>query len=161
MSFDSTLLKAALTGIAFNTKATLMLSQIEVNWLIWKTSWCQSACQTLSSWAHCKRNLRWFAVRGILCKGITAHSPWCSRRRWIDEVDMSTPVAVGKRAANCPEEAVRSLTAMRSRRRSSRVDVTFRRPLSVFRVVRYSSVHCFQTRIKVELFRCTRAAIVL
>ncbi|GFV91111.1 hypothetical protein TNCV_896321 [Trichonephila clavipes] len=42
---------------------------------------------------------------------------------------MSTPVAVNQRAAKCMEEAVRSFTAMRSRCRSSRADVTFRRPL--------------------------------
>ena len=37
----------------------------------------------------------------------------------------------------------------------------FRRPMSAFRVVRCSSVHCFQTRITVELFRGARTTIVL
>ncbi|GFV51306.1 hypothetical protein TNCV_2174911 [Trichonephila clavipes] len=43
--------------------------------------------------------------------------------------------------------------------RSSCADVSFRRPRLVFRVVWCSSVHCFQTHITVELFRCTRAPI--
>ncbi|GFY20921.1 uncharacterized protein TNCV_3989651 [Trichonephila clavipes] len=77
----------------------------------------------------------------------------------VDEADISTPVAVDQRAANCLEETVRSFTAMRSRYQSPRADVTFRRPLPVFRVIRCSSIHCFQTRIIVELFRCTRAPI--
>ncbi|GFV34041.1 hypothetical protein TNCV_309471 [Trichonephila clavipes] len=38
-------------------------------------------------------------------------------------------------------------------------DFTFRRPLPVFRVVRCSLVHCFQTHITVEQFRSTRAPI--
>ncbi|GFV80285.1 uncharacterized protein TNCV_4956881 [Trichonephila clavipes] len=79
--------------------------------------------------------------------------------RRIDEADISKPVAIDQRAANCLEETVRSFTAMPSRCRSSRADVTFHRPLSVFRVVRCSSVHCFQTHISVELFRCPRALI--
>ncbi|GFV23277.1 uncharacterized protein TNCV_4779911 [Trichonephila clavipes] len=70
---------------------------------------------------------------------------------------MVCPVA--QRSANCLEEPVRSFTTMRSRCRSSNADVTFWCPLPVFRVVRCSSVHCFQTRTTVELFRCTRAPI--
>ncbi|GFU68038.1 uncharacterized protein TNCV_2823811 [Trichonephila clavipes] len=69
---------------------------------------------------------------------------------------LPTPVAVDQRAANCLEEAVLSFTVMRNRCRSSCPDVTFRHPLPVFRVVRCSSVHCFQTRITVELFLCLR-----
>ncbi|GFX03789.1 uncharacterized protein TNCV_2113611 [Trichonephila clavipes] len=92
-------------------------------------------------------------------KGTLALNPRYNRRRRIDEADVSTPVAVDQRAVNCLEEAVRLFTAMRNRCRSSRTDITSRRPLPVFRVVRYSSVHCFQTRITVELFRCTRAPI--
>ncbi|GFU25886.1 uncharacterized protein TNCV_5104101 [Trichonephila clavipes] len=80
-------------------------------------------------------------------------------RRRIHEADISTPVAVDQRAANCRKEAVRSFTAMRSRCRSSHADVTFHRPQTVFPVIRCSSVHCFQTLITVELFRCTRAPI--
>ncbi|GFV53202.1 uncharacterized protein TNCV_1065611, partial [Trichonephila clavipes] len=68
--------------------------------------------------------------------------------------------AVDQRAAKLLEETVRSFTAMRSRCRASRADVAFRRPLPVFRVVRCSSVHCFQTRIAMELFFCTLALIV-
>ncbi|GFX41796.1 uncharacterized protein TNCV_389091 [Trichonephila clavipes] len=60
---------------------------------------------------------------------------------------------------NSLEEVARSLTAMWSRCRLSRIDVTFHRLLPVFRVVRCSSVHYFQTRITVELFHCTRASI--
>ncbi|GFU04809.1 uncharacterized protein TNCV_2275181 [Trichonephila clavipes] len=105
------------------------------------------------------RRRRWFVVRGILYKGTIVRNPRCSRRRRIDEADISAPVAVHQRAANCLEAAVRSLTVMRSRCRSSRGNVTCRRPLPVFRVVRCSSVHCFQTHITVDLFRCTRAPI--
>ncbi|GFV57572.1 uncharacterized protein TNCV_4399281 [Trichonephila clavipes] len=64
-------------------------------------------------------------------------------------------------SANCLEEAVRSFILMRSRCQSSHADVTFRRPLPVFRVVRCLSVRFFQTGITVELFRCTRAPIAL
>ncbi|GFY10054.1 uncharacterized protein TNCV_1945991 [Trichonephila clavipes] len=63
----------------------------------------------------CRRGHRWFAVRGILYKDTLAHNPRCSRHRQIDETDISIPVAVDQRAANCLEEAVRSFTAMRSR----------------------------------------------
>ena len=42
-----------------------------------------------------------FAVRGILYKGTLAHSLRCSRRRRIDEADISTPVTVDQRVANC------------------------------------------------------------
>ncbi|GFX20158.1 uncharacterized protein TNCV_1437181 [Trichonephila clavipes] len=84
-------------------------------------------------------------------QGTLVRIPRCNRRRRIDEADISTPVAVDQRAFNCLEEAVRSFT----RCRSSHADVIFRRPLPVFRVVRCSSVHCFQIRITVELFRCT------
>ncbi|GFX77759.1 uncharacterized protein TNCV_1106761 [Trichonephila clavipes] len=88
-----------------------------------------------------------------------ARNPRCSRRLRIDEADISTPVAVDQRAVNCLEEAVRSFTAMGSRCRLSRADVTFHRPLPVFRVVRCSVVYCFQTQITVELFRCSRVSI--
>ncbi|GFV14291.1 uncharacterized protein TNCV_807231 [Trichonephila clavipes] len=100
---------------------------------------------------------RWFIVRGILYKGTLARNPRCSRHRRIDEADISTPVAVDQRAANYLEKAAKSFNAMRSRCRLSHADVTFRRPLPVFRVVRCSSVYCFQTRINVKLFHCTRA----
>ncbi|GFW44268.1 uncharacterized protein TNCV_1746971 [Trichonephila clavipes] len=54
------------------------------------------------------------------------------RSRRIDEANISTSVAVDQRAANYLAEAVLSFTAMWSRYRSSRADVTFRRPLPVF-----------------------------
>ncbi|GFS75007.1 uncharacterized protein TNCV_1396651 [Trichonephila clavipes] len=44
-----------------------------------------------------------------------ARNPRCSRRRRIDEADISRPVAVDQRAANCLEEAVRLFTTMQSR----------------------------------------------
>ncbi|GFW90036.1 transposable element Tc3 transposase [Trichonephila clavipes] len=84
-----------------------------------------------------------------------ARNPRCRRRRRIDETDISTPVVVDHRAANCLEEALRAFTVMWSRCRSSHADRISRCPLPVFRVVRCSSVHCLQTRITVELFRCT------
>ncbi|GFX51831.1 uncharacterized protein TNCV_5015331 [Trichonephila clavipes] len=98
-------------------------------------------------------------LREILYKSTLACNPRCSRSRRIDEAHISTPVAVDQRAVNCREEALPSLTAMRSRCRSSRADVTFHCPQPVFRVVRRSSVHWFQTRITLELFRCIRAPI--
>ncbi|GFX93396.1 hypothetical protein TNCV_152021 [Trichonephila clavipes] len=57
---------------------------------------------------NCRRNRRWFAVRGILHKGTLTRNTWCSRHRQISETDISTPTAVDQRAANCLEEAVRS-----------------------------------------------------
>ncbi|GFU58293.1 uncharacterized protein TNCV_5139291 [Trichonephila clavipes] len=99
------------------------------------------------------RSRRWFAVWGILYKGTLSRNPRCSRCRRIDKADISTPVTEDQRAANCLEEAVWTFTA---RCRSSRTDITFRCPLPVFRC---SSVHCFQTCIIVELFRCTRSPI--
>ncbi|GFY14389.1 uncharacterized protein TNCV_1021541 [Trichonephila clavipes] len=89
-------------------------------------------------------------MRDILYEGTLARNPWCSRRRRIDEEDISTTVEVDQRAANCLEEAVWLFAAIRSRCRSSRTDVTFHRSLPVFRVVRCSSVHCFQTHITME-----------
>ncbi|GFU42237.1 uncharacterized protein TNCV_4554191 [Trichonephila clavipes] len=84
--------------------------------------------------------------------GTLARNLRCSRRR-IDEANICTPVEVDQRAASCLEEAVRSFTAIWSRCRSLRADVTFRRPLPLVRVVWCSWVYCFQTRITVELFR--------
>ncbi|GFS63544.1 uncharacterized protein TNCV_4611031 [Trichonephila clavipes] len=77
----------------------------------------------------------------------------------IDEVDISTPVLVDQHAANCLEETVRSFTARQNRCRSSRADVFLFRPLPVFRDVSCLSVHCFQTCINGDLFRCPRAPI--
>ncbi|GFX44915.1 uncharacterized protein TNCV_3429641 [Trichonephila clavipes] len=89
---------------------------------------------------------------GILNKGTLARNPRYSRHRQIDKADISTPVAVDQRASNFLEVAAQSFTAKWSRCQSPPTDVTFRHPLPVFRVVRCSSVHCFQTRITVELF---------
>ena len=41
------------------------------------------------------------AVHGLLFKGTLALCPRCRRRRRIDEVDISTPVAVDQIAASC------------------------------------------------------------
>ncbi|GFV65253.1 uncharacterized protein TNCV_4572531 [Trichonephila clavipes] len=68
-------------------------------------------------------------MKVTLYKGILARNPRCIRRRRIDEADISTPVAVDQRAANCLDEAVRPFTTMRSRCRSSNADVAFHRPL--------------------------------
>ncbi|GFT48765.1 nephrin [Trichonephila clavipes] len=98
-------------------------------------------------------------VREILCKGTLAFNSQCSRRRRIDEADISAPVSVDHRDANCLEKDVRSFTVMWTRCRSLRADANFRQPLPVFRVVRRSSVHFFQTRITLECFRCTPVPI--
>ncbi|GFU00448.1 uncharacterized protein TNCV_4259401 [Trichonephila clavipes] len=89
----------------------------------------------------------------FLYKGTLPRNPRSIRRGRIDEADISTLVAVDQRATNCLEGAVRSLTAMLIRCRTSRADVTFRHPLPVLRIVRYLSVHCFQTRI--GLWNCS------
>ncbi|GFY16591.1 uncharacterized protein TNCV_736181 [Trichonephila clavipes] len=133
MSFANALWKAVFSGIASNTNAAIMVLQLKCG-SSEKTTWCQS--------------------------GTLARNPRYSRRLLIDEAVISTPVAVDQRAPNCLEEAVRSFTAMRIRCRLSCADVTFRHLLPVFRVVGCSWVHCFQTRITVELLCCTRAPIV-
>ncbi|GFV42831.1 uncharacterized protein TNCV_3580811 [Trichonephila clavipes] len=94
-------------------------------------------------------------MRGILYKCTLPRNPRSSRLGRIDEADSSALAAVNQLSTNCLEEAVRSFTAMLSRCRSSCADVTFRHPLPVFRVVRYSSVYCFQTRI--TLWNCSAA----
>ncbi|GFX69537.1 hypothetical protein TNCV_1769061 [Trichonephila clavipes] len=92
---------------------------------------------------------------GSCIKATFARNLRCSRRRLIDEADISTPVAVDQRAANWLEEAVRSFSAMRSRSRSSRDNVvTFRRPLLV---VRGSSDRCFETSQDSELLKIPRS----
>ena len=83
-----------------------------------KTTWCQSACQTLCSCAHCRRSCQYFAVRGILYNDTLIRSPRCSRCRHINKADISTPVTVDQRAANCLEEAVRLFIALQNRFRS-------------------------------------------
>ena len=74
------------------------------------------------------------------------YGPWCSRRRRIEETDISTPVTVDQRAANCLEEAVGSFIAMRSRFQTSCADFIFRHSLPFSWVIWCSRVHCFQTR---------------
>ncbi|GFV60394.1 uncharacterized protein TNCV_3470291 [Trichonephila clavipes] len=96
-------------------------------------------------------------LEGILYKGKLASNPRCSRRQRINEADISAPVEVDQSAVNYLEEDVRSFHDMRIRCRSSRADVTLRHLMQGFRVVRSWLVRCFQTRITVKLFRCTRA----
>ena len=119
-----------------------------------KTTWCQSACQALCSWAHCRRSHWWFALRGILHKRTLAHSPWCSRHRWIGKANISTLEAVDQHAINCLEEALQSFITMWRMCHSLRTDITFCHPLLVFQVVQCLSVHCFQMCITAELLRC-------
>ncbi|GFV11554.1 uncharacterized protein TNCV_975461 [Trichonephila clavipes] len=66
-----------------------------------KTTCWQSACQALCSFAHCRLSHRWLVVKRILYKDTLARNQRCSRHRRIHEVDISTPVAVDQRAANC------------------------------------------------------------
>ncbi|PRD22758.1 UNVERIFIED_CONTAM: hypothetical protein NCL1_48281 [Trichonephila clavipes] len=87
-------------------------------------------------------------------KDILACNPRCSRRRRIDEADISTPVAVDQHAANCLKEVVQSFIAMRSRCRSSTADVTFCRPL--LRVVRCSEPEYLETQFEDH---CSRAVL--
>ena len=92
-----------------------------------KTTCCQSFCQTLCLRSHCRRRRRWIAVRRILRKDTLTRSAGYSRRQRIDEVHISILIALDQHASNYLEEAVRSLTAVRSRCRSSRADVSFHR----------------------------------
>ncbi|GFW95360.1 uncharacterized protein TNCV_2970821 [Trichonephila clavipes] len=85
-------------------------------------------------------------------KGTLARNSRCSIRQQIDEADISTPEEIDLCAANCLEKAARSFTTMRSRCRSS-IHCQF------FELFGARSVHCFQTRITVELFHCPRAPI--
>ena len=121
-----------------------------------KATWCQSACQALCSWAHCKRCHLWFAVRGVGYKGTLARSPRCSRHQSIGEDDNSIPVAVNRRFANFLEKTLLWFTAMQSRCRSLCADVIFCRLMTIFQVFRCWSVNWFQTRITVKLFCCTQ-----
>ncbi|GFW49006.1 hypothetical protein TNCV_3902041 [Trichonephila clavipes] len=63
----------------------------------------------------------------VLYKNTFARTPQCSRRRLIDESEISTPVAIDLHAANYLKEAVRSITAIRSKFRSLSTDGTLRR----------------------------------
>ncbi|GFU27572.1 uncharacterized protein TNCV_282931 [Trichonephila clavipes] len=54
--------------------------------------------------AGLQRSRQWFAFRGFLYKYTIACNPRCSRRRRIDEADISTPVAVDQRTANYLKE---------------------------------------------------------
>ncbi|GFV96052.1 hypothetical protein TNCV_1870141 [Trichonephila clavipes] len=89
-----------------------------------------------------------------------APNPWRSGRRRIGEADISTPVTVNQRAANCLEEAVGSFTAMWragvDRRVLALPSVVYYQFFELFGVRRSTA---FQTHITVELFRCTRAPI--
>ena len=80
------------------------------------TTYCQSARQSLRWFAHCSQRRRWFSVRGILQKGVLAHSPRCSRRLQIDEAHNETPVAINHCAANRLEEVVGSVHMTRTDR---------------------------------------------
>ena len=93
---------------------------------------------------------------GVFCIKALLHANYSVAD--VDELDISTLVAVDQRAADCLEEAARPFILW-SRYRSSRCDVTFYRPLPVFRVVRFWSVHRFIIRITVELFHFIRTAI--
>ena len=63
----------------------------------------------------------------LLYKSTLPHSSRYSRRQRIDEVHISILIALDQHASNYLEEAVRSLTAMRSRCRSSRANVSLHR----------------------------------
>ncbi|GFV38337.1 uncharacterized protein TNCV_3952001 [Trichonephila clavipes] len=92
-------------------------------------------------------------------KDILTRNLRCSTSRRVDEADISIPVAVYEGDANYLEEILRSITTIRSRYRSSHADVCFRNQLRLFQIVWFLSVHCFHTRITLELFHCTRTHI--
>ena len=158
MTFGNALRQFAFTGIASNTNAAIMVAHIKAGF-VRKHHLLPISPPVFMFTSPLQPQASMVLRQGILYKGVLARSPRCSRRRRIDEADSDTVVAVDQSAANCLDEAIRSITAMRARCLSSRVDVTFRRPFPDFRVVRFSLVHCFQTLITVVLLRCTRATI--
>ncbi|GFY30403.1 hypothetical protein TNCV_4066531 [Trichonephila clavipes] len=99
----------------------------------------------------------WQGVHEILIVCLWKRIPYClyEQQKFVFEAagcgSRYNFLPVDQRAANCLEEAVRS---------SSCADVTFRLRLPVLRVVRCSSVHCFQTHMTVKLFSHTRGPIV-
>ncbi|GFU34105.1 uncharacterized protein TNCV_3199091 [Trichonephila clavipes] len=88
----------------------------------------------------------------IQYKSTLVRNPRYSRRRRIDEADIRIPVAVDQLDVHCLEEAARSCTTLRRRCLSPRLDVTFRRPLPDFRIVRFSSIHFFEIRF--DMLNC-------
>lgn len=73
-------------------------------------------------------------MRRILYKSVLVRSPYCSRRRRIDE-NSDTPVAFDQYAVNCLGGSVHLFSTMQTMCLSSHVDVTVRGPLPYFRVV--------------------------
>ena len=149
--------KAALTGIVSDRNSVMLISQVEASF-IWKDNSVPISLPGSVFMSPLQIELWMVCLEGDH-KDTLAPNPLCSRRRRINEADFSTPVAVDQRDSSCLDEAVRSFTVMQNKCRSSRTDVTFCCSLLVFSVVWCLSVHRFQTRITVELFRCTRAAI--
>lgn len=83
--------KVALAGIASNTNAAILLTQIKAVF-IKQTIFCQYAHASPCSWVNWSSRHRSFCKSGILYKGVIALSPRCSRRRRIHEADSDTPV---------------------------------------------------------------------
>lgn len=108
---------------------------------------------------NCIRRRRWLCVRRILYKGVVAHSQQCSRHWWIDKAESDAPVSVVQSADYYLNKAVLSVSAMRTKCLSLHVEDTFQYLQPYFRVVQFSSIHCFETRITVLLLLSTRAAI--
>ena len=81
------------------------------------------------------------------------------RRRTVEAEDKSKRVAVLQRQLNIVNEAVRSVTAMRTRWRSSRAVGTLRGPVPARLCARPSSLHWFYTRITVVAACPVRAAM--
>ena len=88
-----------------------------------------------------------------------ATSPALNRRRRTVEADRSKPVAVLQRRLNAVNETERSVTAMRTRMRSSRAVDTLRGPVPTRLCVQSSSLHWFHIRITVVAACPVRAAM--
>ena len=120
------------------------------------TTFRHSARQWRCSRVHCSLRRWWSLDNGSRRNGMRTA---LKRRRRAVEADRFKPVAVFQRKVNTVDEAVRSVTAMRTRWRSSRAVVILRSPVSARLCVRPSSLHWFHTRITVIAACPVRAAM--
>ena len=158
MSFNKALWKAALPGIESNMNVPIIVPQTEVRFN-WKDKLVPISLPGYVLLSPLQMQLMVCCEGGgVFCIKALLHANYSVAD--VDELDISTLVAVDQYAANCLEEAVWLFTAICRKCRLSCADVTSRCPLPVFWVVQCLSVHCFQIPIIVELFSYTRAAIV-
>ncbi|KAJ8894325.1 hypothetical protein PR048_006945 [Dryococelus australis] len=112
-------------------------------------NFCHSARQRRRSRVHCSLRSLWFLDNGSRRNGMRVISAARIRRRRTVDADRFSPVAVLQCQANTVDEAVRSVTAMRTRWRLSLAVVTLRGPVPARHCVRPSSIRWFHTHITV------------